>query len=92
VRVARASLDCNWSGHEKERGVAIGKPRPNEDRYLEILRRMTPEQRIDKVSELTEAARDLLRIGLRAQHPELAESELKELYLARLAECHNRNY
>ena len=67
------------------------KPRPNHQRYLEILRRMTPEQRLQKAWELTENARMLFREGLRHRHPELSEAELQELYLRELRKCHNNN-
>ena len=68
------------------------KPRPNRQRYLEILRRMTPEQRLQIAFDLTEQTRELLRIGLRDRFPDLSEEELHELYLERLEKCHNRNY
>ena len=68
------------------------KPRPNHRRYIEILRRMTPQERIDKAIELTENARYLFRVGLRERHPDLSEGELHELYLKQMAKWHNRNY
>ena len=68
------------------------KPQPNHRIYLDILRRMTPEQRLLKAFELTEFSRQLFRLGLRNLHPELSEEELQKLYLARLEKCHNQNY
>lgn len=68
------------------------KPRPNDDRYVEILRRMTPEEKLRTAFELSEYANELLRAGLRAQHPGATEKALHQMYLARLAECHNKNY
>jgi hypothetical protein len=68
------------------------KKRPNDRIYLEALRRMTPEQKLLKVFELTEMSRRLFRQGLREHFPELAEEELHRLYLERLAKCHNRNW
>ena len=68
------------------------KPRPNRQRYLEILRRMTPAQRLRIAFDLTAQTRELLRIGLRDRFPELSEDELHKLYLERLEKCHNRNY
>ena len=67
-------------------------PQPNHRMYLEMLRRMTPEQRLLKAFELTEFTRQLFRQGLRNSHPELSEEELHTLYLARLEKCHNQNY
>jgi hypothetical protein len=68
------------------------KPRPNRDRYLEILRRMTPEQKVQKVFELSAMTKELFREGLRARYPDLPEVEFQRLYLERLIQCHNRNY
>ena len=67
------------------------KPRPNHQLYIEVLRRMTPEQRLRKAFELTQFAKALFKEGLRQSHPELSEKEFHELYLARLEKCHNRN-
>jgi len=68
------------------------KPRPNHRRYIEVLRRMTPEQRLAKAFELSEFAKQLFIHGLRERHPELNEEEFHKLLLARLEKCHNRNY
>ncbi len=68
------------------------KARPNHRVYLEVLRRMTPEQRIAKAFELSEMTRTLFRQGLRERFPDLPEDQFHALYLERLALCHNRNY
>jgi hypothetical protein len=68
------------------------KLRPNHEVYLKILRRMTPEQKLQKVFELTEMTRQLFLDGLRITLPHLSETELRKLYLERLLRCHNRNY
>lgn len=68
------------------------KPRPNHQRYLEILRQMTPGRRMAKASELSALARKLFEAGLRRRFPDLPEDEFRRLYLAELAKCHNRNY
>jgi hypothetical protein len=68
------------------------KPRPNRQRYLEVLRRMTPQERLQIAFDLTEQTRELMRIGLRDRFPEMSEEELHKLYLERLEKCHNRNY
>jgi len=65
------------------------KPRPNHERYLEVLRNMTPEQRLDKAFELTAFARKLFLCGLRKRFPDLDEQELHKIYLEQLAKCHN---
>lgn len=68
------------------------KPRPNHALYMAILRRMTPDQKLGKVFELSEFARNLFLDGLRQRFPEASEETLRQIYLARLARCHNRNY
>ena len=68
------------------------KPRPNHRRYLEILSRMTPEQKLMKVFELSAFAKELFIYGLRERFPDLPADEFRALLLERLAKCHNRNY
>ena len=68
------------------------KPQSDHSIYLATLRRMSPEQRLAKAFELSDNARQLFRDGLRRRFPDLSEKELQQLYLNRLALCHNRNY
>ncbi len=68
------------------------KERPNHARYIRILRRMTPEQRLLKAFELSEFSKALFVEGLRKRHPELSEEAFHKLLLERLAKCHNQNY
>jgi hypothetical protein len=68
------------------------KPRPNHRIYLEILSRMTPEQRLNKVFELNEFVRDLFAAGLRRRFPDVTEDEFHKILLDHLAQCHNENY
>ena len=68
------------------------KPRPHLKAYIEILRRMTPDQRLRKALELTELGKRLLADGLRTRYPDLPEDELRKLYLEHLRQCHNNNY
>jgi hypothetical protein len=68
------------------------KPRPNHRRYIQVLRQMTPEQRLAKAFELSETGKRLFRQGLRERFPLLDEDAFHRLYLARLEKCHNRNY
>jgi hypothetical protein len=72
--------------------MIASKPDPNQEKYFEALRRLTPEQRIDQIFELSEFARDLFSQALRRQHPDLPEADFKRLLLQRLAACHNSNY
>jgi hypothetical protein len=68
------------------------KPRPNHRRYLEVLRGMTAEQKLQIVFELSEMTKSLFREGLRKRFPDATEQELHRIYLERLEKCHNRNY
>ncbi len=68
------------------------KPRPNHQRYLEVLRSLTPEQRLLKAFELSEFSRALFLAGLRKRFPDKTEEEIRKIYLERLALCHNRNW
>lgn len=68
------------------------KPQPNRRLYLEILRKMTPEQRLTKAMELSRLTKELFKTGLRLRFPDRSEEELHALFLRRLGKCHNRNY
>lgn len=66
------------------------KKRPNHRLYVQILRRMSPEERLRKTFELSEFTRVLFRNGLRRRHPDMPESELEALYRRRLERTRNR--
>lgn len=68
------------------------KPRPNHREYLKILRSMTSSQRASIAFELSARDKRLLKQALRKRFPEMPDAELHQLYLERLAKCHNRNY
>jgi hypothetical protein len=68
------------------------KPRPNHREYIEALRAMTPEARLQQAFDLTEMVNSLFRQGLRERFPDLPEDEFHQLYLQRLEKCHNLNY
>jgi hypothetical protein len=70
----------------------IGKPQPNHRTYVQILRRMTPEQRLRKAFDLSEFAKALFLQGLRTRFPDLSDDEFDRLARKRLDKCHNRNY
>jgi len=44
--------------------------------YLRVLREMTPEQKLQRVFELSEMTRQLFRQGLHEANPHLTEDEL----------------
>jgi hypothetical protein len=68
------------------------KKRPNHRIYIEALRRMTSEERLEKAFELSEFSRQLFLHGLRRRFPDLPEKALMKIYRERLDKCHNRNY
>ena len=68
------------------------KERPNHREYIQILRQMTPEERLLKAFELSEFGKQLFIHGLRKRFPDLPEDEFKKLLLERLEKCYNRNY
>jgi hypothetical protein len=68
------------------------KNRPNHSIYIQILRRMSPEQRLLKAFELSEFTKALFVHGLRKRFLNLNDKHFKALLLERLEKCHNRNY
>jgi len=68
------------------------KPRPNHRLYLKILSQMSPEEKLDKVSELNELGRQLFWQGLKQRFPDKTDEDLHRLFLQRIAKCYNRNY
>jgi hypothetical protein len=68
------------------------KTYPNKQRYHEILKAMTPQQRLEKSFELTELSNAAFKAGLRQRHPDLSAEELDALYVQRLIACHNQDY
>lgn len=68
------------------------KPQLNHYLYLEILRKMTPEQRLAKAFELSAMTKELFLKGLKNRFPSKTKKEINNLYLKRLTKCHNRNY
>ncbi|HEY8485080.1 MAG TPA: hypothetical protein VIL13_10745 [Longimicrobiales bacterium] len=66
------------------------KKRPNHRLYVEILRRMSPEERLRKAFELSDFTRTLFRVGLRRRYPEMPESDLEALYRRRLERSRDR--
>jgi len=60
--------------------------------YLQILKRMSPEEKLFKAFELSELAKQLFIHGLHKRFPHLTEEEVKKIYLERIEKCHNRVY
>ncbi|HWR82855.1 MAG TPA: hypothetical protein VN285_06110 [Candidatus Deferrimicrobium sp.] len=68
------------------------KKDPSHKVYIQVLRNMSPEQRLLKAFELSELSRKLFEHGLRKSFPHLTEEEFRVLLFKRLDKCHNRNY
>jgi hypothetical protein len=75
----------------EERMRARVKEHPNRARYIETLRRMTPEQRLAKAFELSDMTHEALRVSLRERYPEAGEAELHSRYIERLERCRSRS-
>ena len=67
------------------------KSRPNHQRYISVLRRMSPADRLNKSFELSAWTRDLFFAGLRERFPNRTESELRRMYVERILRCRNPN-
>ena len=61
-------------------------------RYIEILRRMTGEQRVKIAFELFEMAKNAMIDGMKAQNPDITEEEIQKEVVRRMMRCHRRNY
>ena len=70
----------------------LRKPRPNHQQLLQILRGMTPQEKLEQVFKLNERTLMLMRIGLRRRFPHLDEAALQKVYLQMRERCRNRNY
>jgi hypothetical protein len=68
------------------------KTNRNHRQYLIILSKMGAEKRFIKALELSSITKELFISGLRKRFPDKTETEIKEIYLQRLAKCYNRNY
>jgi hypothetical protein len=68
------------------------KPKPNHKIYLETLRRMNNEQKLQKVFELSSFSKNLFREGLRKTFYDLSEEQFNKLFLRRIKKCYNRDY
>ncbi len=68
------------------------KPQPNHQLYLEIIRSMTPAQRLQKAFELSAFSKKLFLDGLKKNYPNLSEKEFQEVMLKHLQKCYNQNY
>jgi len=67
------------------------KVEPNRKQYVEILRKMTGEERMRISFELFEMAKDIMIEGMRAQNPDIKAEEIQQEVVRRMMRCHRRN-
>lgn len=60
-------------------------------RYIEILRRMTGEERARIGFELFEMAKRIMIEGMRAQNPGIKWDEIQQEVVRRMLRCHRRS-
>jgi hypothetical protein len=68
------------------------KPDLNHGIYLQVLKSMTPEQRLLKAIELSELTKKLFLHGLKKRFPEKNEAEIMAIYIDRILLCNRHNY
>ena len=68
------------------------KQHPNHRLYIEILRKMTPEKRLQKAFELSSFSNQLFAHGLKKKHAGISKVEFAQILKDHLDKCHNRNY
>jgi hypothetical protein len=60
-------------------------------RYIEILRKMTGEERVRIGFELFEMAKNVMIEGMRAQNPGIESEEIQQEVVRRMMRCHRRS-
>ena len=68
------------------------KTYPSKEKYHQILKAMSPQDKLLRVFELSELADSAFKAGLKNRYPRMTDDELHQLYLDRRLKCHNRNY
>lgn len=71
--------------------TTTAKPQPNRGLYIEALRRLTDEQRLEKAFELSEMTHEALRVAIRTRYPDMTPERQHAIYLERLERCRRRN-
>ncbi len=52
--------------------------------WQRVIHSMTGPDKVAKSFELTEMTREIMRAGIRSQHPDASEEEIRDLYVDRL--------
>jgi hypothetical protein len=66
-------------------------PRTHHQRMLQIVRAMTPQQKLDRVFKLNKRELRLLRHDLRQVFPHLDDTAFEKVYLQTRMQLHNWN-
>ncbi|MEO1996811.1 MAG: hypothetical protein ABGZ17_16215 [Planctomycetaceae bacterium] len=69
-----------------------GASSPNHQRTLQVLRSMSPQDKLAQVFKLNERTLQLMRIGLRRRFLDLDDDAFERVYLQARERCHNRTY
>jgi hypothetical protein len=64
---------------------------PNRKQYIEILQKMTGEERVRIAFELFEMAKDIMIEGMKAQNPKITLEEIQKEVVRRMMLCHRMN-
>ena len=64
---------------------------PNRKKYIEILQKMTGEERVRIAFDLYEFAKNVMIEGIKAQHPGITTEEIQKEVVRRMMRCHRRN-
>ncbi|MBC8526864.1 MAG: hypothetical protein H8D22_08410 [Candidatus Cloacimonetes bacterium] len=59
---------------------------------IEIYRKMTPQQRIEEAIQLTDLTYEVMKEGIRNQHPNLDEAAIQKLVLERMEICRKKGF
>ena len=60
--------------------------------YIKILKRMTPQQRLQRALELSDLTKSLFITGLKLRYPDYPEEDIKNLYIEKVHKCHHFDY
>ncbi len=60
--------------------------------YIKIVKKMTPQARLQKAFELSDLTKSLFITGLRIRYPDYSEEDIKNLYIEKIYKCHNSDY
>jgi hypothetical protein len=64
---------------------------PNRKQYIEILQKMTGEERVRIAFELFEMAKNVMIEGMKAQNPDIEAEAIQKEVVRRMMRCHRRN-